>query len=445
LENVPAELKIRIMLFLPDVASLRSLISASPSYHATYAAGARQRILNHLVIQQLDHRLYVDAVSAVRSKDFYLHGKRDPSEVVAFLDEYSRARKSPHSSSIIADWLLENEKCRNFEEVIALCLLHTKVSRIIDDYIYSTSPWQKNSAPLSELERIRLYRAICRYQIYCNLFGTGQKMNETPPPVDDWGFDTSACERFLPSFLPWEVQEIACICEYLSTRWASLLRESSIIVPEEPKRVEDVPIDNGWDGIFAHIRSLPLSCKGIVLIAHEIFLYICLSEDVGLPIAEHDDWIYARCHYYLTHLGPDFLAETLPKGIFSRRLSIMKLSCNTFSACRFTAMHRCFCRPRLPTVMVGPANPSQKEGIYAEWSRIPADEQPSAGWMWFSHKYNIPSGGIGPEEWFADESNMHAIGAENELSWGYPFWDIERLSEWGVNMSWFAESSHRPA
>lgn len=86
--------------------------------------------------------------------------------------------------------------------------------------------------------------------------------------------------------------------------------------------------------------------------------------------------------------------------------------------------------------MVGPANnPYPKEGIDAELSRIPEDERPSAGWMWFSNKYNVPSAGIGPERWFADESNMHAIGAEDELGWGYPFWDLERLSEWGVEMS----------
>jgi hypothetical protein len=121
---------------------------------------------------------------------------------------------------------------------------------------------------LSESERLRLYRAICRYQIYCNLFGTERKWNTTPLPVDDRGVDYLACEGFLPSFLPREVQEIACIFEHLTTRWASLLRESSVIIPEELEKVDGVPTYNEWDDRFAYIRSLPISRKGIVLITH---------------------------------------------------------------------------------------------------------------------------------------------------------------------------------
>lgn len=98
----------------------------------------------------------------------------------------------------------------------------------------------------------------------------------------------------------------------------------------------------------------------------------------------------------------------------------------------------------LPKVVVGLANPLRKGGIYAELSRIPEGERPSAGWMWFSQKCNIPSGGIGPEKWFADESNMHTNGAENELSWGCPFWDMERLIACSEVMSSSAGSSQPP-
>lgn len=104
-----------------------------------------------------------------------MHGERDPNEVVAFLDEYSRARRSPRPSPILAARLLKTEKCRGFEEVIALCHVHIKVSWVIDDCFRSTPRWQSNFAPLSESERLRLYRAICRYQIYCNIFGTERK------------------------------------------------------------------------------------------------------------------------------------------------------------------------------------------------------------------------------------------------------------------------------
>lgn len=120
----------------------------------------------------------------------------------------------------------------------------------------------------------------------------------------------------------------------------------------------------------------------------------------------------------------------------------MKFSRDSNTAWGFKGIYRCFSRYTiLPKVVVGRANPYRKVGIYAELSRIPEGERSSAGCMWFSQKCNIPSGGIGPEKWFADESNMHADGAENELSWDCPFWDMERVIEWGVVMSWSAGSS----
>jgi len=149
LETMPAELKIRIMLLLPDVASLRSLIFASPSYHATYLAGARQKVLKHLVMKQLDNRLHVDALATVRSRDFYLHGRRDPNDVVAFVEDCSLARQNPRPSPILAKGLFEHGKASSLEEAIALCLLNIKVSRIINDYLRSTPRLRCISAPLS--------------------------------------------------------------------------------------------------------------------------------------------------------------------------------------------------------------------------------------------------------------------------------------------------------
>jgi hypothetical protein len=273
LETMPAELKIRIMLFLPDVASLRSLILASPSHHATYLAGARQEVLKHLVIKQLDDRLLVDALAAVRSSDFYIHGKRDTEDVGVFIDDYSLARENPPSSSVLANGLFENGKVSSLEEAILLCLLNIKVSRLIDDYLRSTPRLQCVSVPLSEWERIRLYRAICRYQIYCNLFGSHQKMaSDTlrrPRAGRPWNWDPSS--YFVSHFLPWELQEVGCICEYLATRWAFILRECSVTSPEDPKKADYPLADYGWRNKFAKIRSLPSSPEGIVFFIRNIY------------------------------------------------------------------------------------------------------------------------------------------------------------------------------
>jgi hypothetical protein len=199
LETMPAELKIRIMLCLPDVASLRSLIFASPTYHATYLAGARQEVLSHLVMKQLDDRLHVDALATVRSTDFYIHGIRDPNDVIAFVEDYSLARRNPRSSPILANGIFEHGKASSLEEAILLCLLNIKVSLIIDDYLHSTPRLQCISTPLSGWERVRLYRAICRYQVFCNLYGSERKKDATPLREAHQGHsrDVDAVDYFL--------------------------------------------------------------------------------------------------------------------------------------------------------------------------------------------------------------------------------------------------------
>jgi hypothetical protein len=170
---------------------------------------------------------------------------------------------------------------------------------------------------------------------------------------------------------------------------------------------------------------------------------IGLTEAAGLPIGDYRI-AYGPHHEYLLHLGPNFLAETLPQRILDRQLSMMKFDCFTRASWRFKIAQRIYHEARCPAIMMGPASPHQLEGILGELSRIPEEERPSAGWIWFAYKYDIPSQGIGPEVWYAQHSNMPTTGAENELSWGYPFWDIERLRALGVDISWAAGSLQHP-
>jgi hypothetical protein len=134
------------------------------------------------------------------------------------------------------------------------------------------------------------------------------------------------------------------------------------------------------------------------------------------------------------------LAETLAQRKSNRYLGLINRDFNTLTGWKFMTLQRVFLTPRYPAVMMGPASPHQLEGIAGKLSRILEEEQPSAGWIWFSYKYNIPSCGLGPEIWFCNQGNMHAPGAENELIWGYPFWGVERLVELGVEIPWAAGS-----
>lgn len=48
---------------------------------------------------------------------------------------------------------------------------------------------------------------------------------------------------------------------------------------------------------------------------------------------------------------------------------------------------------------IHPANQYQKTDILARLPQMPEPEQPSCGWKWFGHKYDVDSLGIGLDAW----------------------------------------------
>jgi hypothetical protein len=207
----------------------------------------------------MDSRVHLDALSAVRSTNFYEHGKRNPSEVIGFFNEYSRAKGAPSPSPINRQSI--KEKCRNMAEAITLIHLHESMRHVADDYCHSISRWQKNPSPLSELESLRLFRALYRFQIYCNLLGARQEMEETD--LTGSSETETAFHNFLPRFPPWEVQEIACIWKYLEKRWGLLLREVSYVVSSRRVNISGEFRREDWDRDFEYIRSLPVTSEGL--------------------------------------------------------------------------------------------------------------------------------------------------------------------------------------
>lgn len=219
LENMPPELRIHILESL-DFVSLRSLVRASPSYHATYLNVGRDRVLSHIALQQLDHRVRADALAAVRSATFYATRCQlvEVKRTITFFDEYTRARTDSADSS--SEWL----SFRSMTEVLDLIHLHETVKHFVVQYCLSVAsimPQGQQPFNLSQIEELRLYRAIYRFCVYCNFFGNNPPMfQEILLPYA--ARDQHPRMRFLPSFPTWEVVEMACIWQYLYRLWASI-------------------------------------------------------------------------------------------------------------------------------------------------------------------------------------------------------------------------------
>jgi hypothetical protein len=79
-----------------------------------------------------------------------------------------------------------------------------------------------------------------------------------------------------------------------------------------------------------------------------------------------------------------------------------------------------------------PAQKYQSANVLTKLSQVPELEQPSRGWKWFCHKYDIHSFGMGPDHSFMLEWEIickHSDG--RELGWGFPFWDKDKLEMLG--------------
>jgi hypothetical protein len=235
LESLPSELRIEILLAITDLASLRSLIHASPSYHASYLGATRKKVLGQIALQQLDYRLRVDALAAVRSGWFRdgrikeLQGHHlEGEKLTSFLNDYGRARGDIYCAN--SEWLL----FRTTDEAITLIHLNNAVKRLAEEYCDSIAdkmPQTEQHLDLSQMEKLRLYRAIYRFQTYCNFFSRRihgeDRVRRVQHPI----------QRFFPSFPPWEVVEIACVWHYVLRRWGAIIRE-----------VTDTKLKRWWGG-----------------------------------------------------------------------------------------------------------------------------------------------------------------------------------------------------
>jgi len=90
--------------------------------------------------------------------------------------------------------------------------------------------------PFSRTEETRLLRALYRFQLCCNLFGTGLYGTSQQPRL---GFSSvDILKIFICIFEPWEVEEIACIYTFSKERYNQIFRNTRWDVHEENPKFE---------------------------------------------------------------------------------------------------------------------------------------------------------------------------------------------------------------
>ncbi|KAG5999579.1 hypothetical protein E4U43_001984 [Claviceps pusilla] len=270
LESLLPELRLELLLHMPDLRTLQSLVHASPFFHAQYRE-SDHKILCTCLKRELDG-FCGDAYTTMITRQSRLKktvGRRSRREDIQnILKKYQ-------------GWLLEPPTTPDLwsadpSSVKWLAAYHQDVVQpMVDAYsqwaMYnlnsqlsccrSSVPWPQRSRS----EEIRIYRAVYRYAIFHHLvrFCRGKW------PVDAYGYKLNGA--FFGLFEPWEVEAIGCIELFFKAKYRLLCKEVAWDLNQRnPKFLQQ-------DG---HLRDFdPLSLVGCQPLDDDISRS-CMYEDL---------------------------------------------------------------------------------------------------------------------------------------------------------------------
>lgn len=244
LECLPAELRCQILSSFSNLDDLKSTAHASPVLYQQYRAD-RKIILDSVLRQTLGDKVFVDAYAV--QKSLPLEG---PAElpvnlgVQFFMMEYQKHYSGPS---------LISSEC-TVEDLIGMAAFYTSTIKPLLVSIPAMLLRNLNRSlqlgSLSSTERTRITRALYRFQMWCNLYGTSDIAAARDWPLDP--FDMLM--YFFEVFQPWEIEEISCIHTFfmdmydrifVDVRWD--LDSSSIRFLDSPgDSLLGGPVDLSW-------------------------------------------------------------------------------------------------------------------------------------------------------------------------------------------------------
>ena len=229
LEGFPLELKYEIFQRLASLPSLNAIVHASPSYHQAYRA-RRQSILARVLSQDIGQDVLFEANAVAMALTI---NNKDGIEIRRFIKNYKNARREAATVS------LEELSLRHIE---SLSQVQFAVRFAVKGFCQATmlrhplnGEDQEQITPVSSNEARRINRAFYRLELFSRIFSQrGSEVNKRLDCMD-------MCHLFLNQFPPWEIEEIACVRDYIIDRYNQLFAKyaDELARPRPPKPPED--------------------------------------------------------------------------------------------------------------------------------------------------------------------------------------------------------------
>ena len=273
LEDIPVEIQQIILHQMPNFSTLQALISASPACLRAYLS-QRHSIMSDVLHRCIHPDVLLDAMTIVDALKLSRNYEDYVPNLKAFVKQYRTTRAS-------LDVDLEPLEPNTAGQLWEFHLLVLDVTKDFCDYALSTHPVTGQSmdhyTSLSPNEVRRIHRAFYRYELFTRLFHEPDFYLEEQDHMRDRrpGLSRLALQRksirsldnqdnqdrswlFFPLFKAWEVEEIACVRDYITHRYDELYRVCKSEVQEMLRGRPDVP---PWE---ESPDPLPAECQMIV-------------------------------------------------------------------------------------------------------------------------------------------------------------------------------------
>ncbi|MCJ1356710.1 MAG: hypothetical protein MMC33_006705 [Icmadophila ericetorum] len=216
--SLPTELKQHILSLLPDLASVERAILVHPSLYQSFI-GAESVIITHILKRQIGSKLITlveDVADAATINPWsrermssllcriFIRNKHYKSYLGA---QYQRAYKLSVLEKQQRKWTLRH--------ALHAAELHRDVEYFSRDFADCTLGTIRT--PLSDNEKHRIKRSFYIFELYCTAFRR-RKYRELADPEQASRFSIESQRHFfLRNFPSWQLEQIACVYEYLKT------------------------------------------------------------------------------------------------------------------------------------------------------------------------------------------------------------------------------------
>ena len=389
MEALPLELKLRILCQIPDTRTLSAIVHASPSYHQVYSR-TRKKCLIAILAHQLGEEVLADAVLTSEAAD---------------------VGEANHSPDGVEQWLMQNWIPREqqgsfFDEYLlveaaGLARLQKIIEALSTDFCakallaHPQSVRSRSSEPEpSSTELKRIYRAFCRFEIYCRVFGWTKSNSGRRNRINV--ADHYPC--FLAKFKPWEVEEVTTVYRFIQDFYNTAFDDLGRAYKS---------------GRPVHVEMRCIGCR----------------RGIGLPdvFTRGGEYVFIYKQGHVSY-GLEFLYKVSTTASSQARCQLLEENLSTFY-------------PSFDEAVTGFGRISELElrrsegAASADVDEAPfsdGEEGPKAGWAWAQH----------------DESRHRHYNdkcREGKGGWAYMIWDRERLQRWGVLQADAAEVVSNPS